>query len=160
MNKKKKEIVESSSSSSSSQSEYQDKPKGKQIFFDNYNEMSIDVTSVDIFSLARFGKFQQLKKIFDMGVDPNSRDKFGNTILIVGAQNGNKSIVKLALRYGGHINLTNCQGNTAVHFCVEFGYKDLSEYLVSKGANLDIANIKGFKPQEGIKPRWEKVDYM
>lgn len=55
------------------------------MFFDNYNEMSIDVTSVDIFSLARFGKFQQLKKIFDMGVDPNSRDKFGNTILIVGA---------------------------------------------------------------------------
>ena len=43
---------------------------------------------------------------------------------------------------------------------MEYGYNDLGEYLISKGANLDIANIKGFKPKEGIKPRWEKFDYM
>ena len=61
-----------------------------------------------------------------MGVDPNSKDKFGNTILTVGAQNGNKSIVKLALRFGGHINMTNCAGNTALHFCVEYQYTELA----------------------------------
>jgi len=130
------------------------------MYFDVPNEISVDVTSVDIFSLARFGKFQQLKKIFEMGVDPNSRDRFGNTILIVGAQNGNKSIVKLALRFGGHINLTNCQGNTALHFCVEYGNQELAEYLISKGANLEIANIKGYKPLEGIRPKWEKIEFM
>jgi ankyrin repeat protein len=27
------------------------------MYFDNQNEVSIDVSSVDIFSLARFGKF-------------------------------------------------------------------------------------------------------
>ena len=68
----------------------------------------MDVSSVDIFSLARHGRFQNLKNILEMGVDPNSRDIFGNTLLIIGAQNGNKSIVKLSLRFGGHINMTNC----------------------------------------------------
>ena len=92
-----------------------------------------------------------------MGVDPNSRDKYGNTILIVGAQNGNKSIVKLALRYGAHINMTNCSGNTALHFCVEYDYKELAQYLLSKGASIDIINLNGYKPKEGLKPRRQKV---
>ena len=35
-----------------------------------------------------------------MGIDPNSKDKYGNTLLIIGAQNGNKAIVKLCLRFG------------------------------------------------------------
>ncbi|CDW73181.1 rel-associated pp40 [Stylonychia lemnae] len=85
------------------------KKKENRQYFNDPDEVSIDVSSVDIFSLARHGRFQQLKKILELGVDPNSKDKFGNTILIVGAQNGNKSIVKLALRFGGHINMTNCQ---------------------------------------------------
>eukprot|EP00347_Sterkiella_histriomuscorum_P014401 403361005 len=83
--------------------------KKSQMYFDDPDDISIDVSSIDIFSLARHGRFQQLKKILEMGVDPNSKDKFGNTVLIIGAQNGNKSIVKLALRFGGHINMTNCQ---------------------------------------------------
>ena len=85
-------------------------------------------------------------------MDPNSKDKYGNTIVIIGAQNGNKAIVKLALRYGGHINMTNVSGNTALHYCSEYGYVELAEYLMSKSANVDIMNNKGFKPLDGIKP--------
>ena len=58
-----------------------------------------------------------------MGVDPNSKDMHGNTVLIVGAQNGNKAIEKLALRHGALLNMSNCMGNTALHFATEFNYK-------------------------------------
>ncbi|TNV75415.1 hypothetical protein FGO68_gene15835 [Halteria grandinella] len=121
-------------------------------------ESTIDVSSIDIFSLARHGRFQQLKQVLELGVDPNSKDKYGNTIVIIGAQNGNKSIVKLALRFGGHINMSNTSGNTALHYCSEYGYVELGEYLISKGASVEIMNIRGYKPLEGIKPNRGKYD--
>ena len=99
-----------------------------------------------------------MKTVLDLGVDPNSKDKHGNTIVIVGAQNCNKQIVKLALRYGGHINMTNTSGNTALHYCSEYGYVELGAYLMSKGASQDIINIKGYKPLQGIKPRRGQFD--
>jgi ankyrin repeat protein len=49
--------------------------------------------------------------------------------------------------------MTNCQGNTALHFAVEYKYPDLSEYMISKGANTEIHNIKGYKCLEGVRPR-------
>jgi len=59
----------------------------EQPFYDKTDAklLDFDVTQIDIFSLARHGRFLQLKKILDMGVDPNSKDKSGNTILIIAA---------------------------------------------------------------------------
>ena len=57
---------------------------------------------------------------------------------VLAAQNGNKAVVKAALRHGAIINMTNCVGNTALHFANEFKYQKLATYLVSKGANPDI----------------------
>jgi len=59
-------------------------------------------------------------------------------VLIVGAQNGNKAVVKTAMRHGGQINMTNSIGNTALHFASEFGFTKLRAYLLLKGANPDI----------------------
>lgn len=104
----------------------------------------------DIFSLARHGRYNELENILLRGVDPDSRDMWGNTILIVGTQNGNKRIVKLALRYGGNINSFNHLGNTGLHFASQYKYYNIYEYLIYKGANQEILNIKGLKPKEGI----------
>ena len=95
----------------------------------------------------------ELKAVLEHGVDPNSKDKNGNTVLIVAAQNGNKSIVKTALRHGAIINMTNCMGNTALHFANEFGYDKLAAYLMSKGASPDVANIYGFYARDGLAVR-------
>ena len=54
--------------------------------------------------------------------------------------------------------MTNVNGNTALHYCSEYGYDELGEYLISKGANVEIINLKGFKPVEGIKPRRGKYE--
>ena len=47
--------------------------------------LPIDVSAVDIFSLTRHGRLTQVKQLLDLGVDPNSKDKYGNTLLIVAA---------------------------------------------------------------------------
>ena len=71
--------------------------------------------------------------------------------MIVAAQNGNKSLVKLALRHGALINMTNCCGNTALHFAYEYKCTKLITYLKEKNANENIANFRGFRAQEGIR---------
>lgn len=100
---------------------------------EDYEEELVDLNHIDIFSAARHAKAESLKKVLEMGVDPNSRDKFGNTILLIGAQNNYKNIVKLALRFGAKINAANNMGNTALHFCSEYGHYELGEYIKSKG---------------------------
>lgn len=107
----------------------------------------------DIFSLARHGRYVELESLFLNGIDPDSKDSFGNTILIIAAQNGNKRIAKMALRYGAQINMFNIMGNTALHFCNEYNYIDLAEYLISKGANQNIKNLREFKASEGVRKK-------
>ena len=61
----------------------------------------------DVFSLARHGKADEVKAMFERGVPVNIRDSFGNTVLLIGCQNGLKRIAKLALRKGADINAAN-----------------------------------------------------
>lgn len=81
------------------------------------------------------GRIKQLKMALEMGIDPNSKDRNGNSLIILGAQNGNKAVVKHALRFGGDIDMTNNKGNTSLHYCYEYSYLNLAKYLESKGAN-------------------------
>lgn len=43
---------------------------------------------------------------------------------------------------------------------MEYGYKELGEYLLAKGANPELINVKGFKGFEGIKPKRNPFDYL
>jgi len=65
-----------------------------------------------------------------------------------GTQNGNKKIVKLALKYGCEINAVNSTGNTALHFATRFGHAELAQYLIDKGANVNITNSEGRRCSE------------
>ena len=103
--------------------------------FINQAKDDVDISSINIFSLARHNRLKELKQVLEMGVDANSKDVNGNTVLIVGAQNGNKAVVKLALRHGGNLNMTNCIGNSALHYAVVYKYTKLADYLRSKGAH-------------------------
>ena len=119
------------------------------------HDLDVDISTVNVFSLARHGRLKELRAVLEYGVDPNSKDKHGNSILIVGAQNGSKAVVKTALRYGALINMTNSVGNTALHFASEFRFEKLRNYLIEKGANPNIQNIYGFAAKDGLCVREE-----
>lgn len=42
-----------------------------------------------------------VEKCMQHGFDPRTQDAFGNTLFHVAAQNGNKKIAKLSIKYGG-----------------------------------------------------------
>jgi hypothetical protein len=106
-----------------------------------------------IFSKARHNKPKDVEELLDQGVSPDARDAFGNTLLIIASQNGHKPIMKLLIKRSCDLNAQNNKGQTPLHFCFAYGYTDLGEWLVSKGANDQIRNMYGLTCYEGLGPR-------
>ena len=85
-----------------------------------------------------------MEELLLRGVPIDTIDENGNQILAIGCQNGKKKIIKMALKYGGDINAQNNGGNTALHFCMKYGFGEtLGQYLISKGADVNIRNNEG-----------------
>lgn len=85
------------------------------------------------------------------GFDPSYVDSFGNSLFHVACQNGNKRIAKLAIKYGGDMDAQNSKGNTGVHFLFTYGYAEIGDYFIEKGASDDILNDENKPPREGIR---------
>ena len=47
--------------------------------------------------------------------------------------------------------MRNKNGQTALHYCFAYGYFELGEYLVSKGASPDVRNANGRTPYEEVE---------
>jgi len=103
-----------------------------------------------VFSAVRHGKKNEILTALDRGCPVDFKDDHGNTLLSVAAQNGNKSIIKALLRRGAGLNTQNHKGQTALHFCFTYGYTDLGNYLISKGADDTIENLACLTCYEGL----------
>jgi len=112
-------------------------------------KVGLDVKSV--FSMARHGKHQDVEASLKAGFDPCVTDNFGNTLFHVACQNGNKRIAKLAAKYGCDMDTLNGKGNTGLHFLFAYGYPDVAEYFISKGAKEHLTNETGKTAREGIR---------
>lgn len=75
-------------------------------------------------------------------------DEHGNTLLTIASQNNRKRFVKLFLRHGANIDAQNTQGNSPLHYCSAYNFKEVADYLVSKGANPDIKNRAQLMPSQ------------
>lgn len=102
--------------------------------------LQIKEPDFNVFSLARHGRVGDVEDALLRGFPIDTTDEFGNTLLMVACQNGNKKIAKLALRYGCDINSVNNSGKTAVNFAKRFGHADLAEYLIDKGAENGVGS--------------------
>eukprot|EP00435_Cladocopium_sp_Y103_P036931 s1157_g9.t1 len=78
-----------------------------------------------------------------------ARDEFGNNMLHVACQNDHRRIAKLLLKNGISVNDQNLAGNTPLHYCFQYNFLHLSDYLISHGADETIANKKGLLPSQG-----------
>eukprot|EP00929_Paragymnodinium_shiwhaense_P036527 TRINITY_DN19564_c0_g4_i1.p1 TRINITY_DN19564_c0_g4~~TRINITY_DN19564_c0_g4_i1.p1 ORF type:complete len:314 (-),score=72.88 TRINITY_DN19564_c0_g4_i1:307-1248(-) len=112
------------------------------------------VASLDprqVFSSARHGKHREVEAALMNGFDPSTVDAYGNTLFHVACQNGNKKVSKMAIKYGGDMDAQNHKGNTGLHFLFSYGYPEIAEYFIEKGASELVANEMGLTPREGIR---------
>ncbi|RYH20322.1 ankyrin repeat domain-containing protein [archaeon] len=76
----------------------------------------------DIFRFTRHGRVDEIEILLTKGVPVDIRDTYGNTLLIIACQNGNKRVAKALLRRGANINARNYKGNTPLHYCYHCKY--------------------------------------
>ena len=105
-----------------------------------------------LFSKVRHNRYKEVETILDTGISPDVRDQFGNTLIILACQNGNKRIAKICLRRCCDMDAQNLRGQTALHYCYAFGYRELGDYILSKGARDDITNEFGMTCYDGLEP--------
>jgi len=104
-----------------------------------------------VVSAARHGRHREVEAALVAGFAPSNVDQFGNTLFHIACQNGNKRIAKLAIKHGGHMDAQNERGNTGLHFLFAYGYADVAEYFISKGASERIKNATGLEARRGIR---------
>ena len=66
--------------------------------------------------------------------------------LIDSVKNQNIAAVRQMLAEGEDVNAQNVQGNTALHYAVALDDADMTRLLLENGANLNVANSKGWTP--------------
>mmetsp|Transcript_30732 Transcript_30732/g.69742 ORF Transcript_30732/g.69742 Transcript_30732/m.69742 type:complete len:530 (+) Transcript_30732:1-1590(+) len=106
-----------------------------------------------ICSMCRHSKFSDAEQMMnqpDWNVPIDFQDDQGNSLLHVVAQNGSRRMVKLCLRRGAQLDLQNLTGQTALHFAFGYGYADVGDYLVQKGADDSVRNKDGLTCYEGL----------
>ena len=99
---------------------------------------------------TKSSNYDVLEAAFEEGLNINSKDEHGNTLLLLACQQGNKKMAKFLLRRGATLNIQNNTGNTCLHYLYEYSHQTLAEYLIRKGADDSILNANGLTCYEGV----------
>lgn len=94
--------------------------------------------------VIREGNTKILKKYLDSGLDANSVDSYGVTLLCEAAAYGNPEAVAELLYAGAEIDA--CNGCTALSAAVKVGNLDNVVFLVVNHANVNKRNCDGIDP--------------
>ena len=88
---------------------------------------------------------ETLESVTSQGVNIDTRDGFGNTLLMMSVHHQKEGLVKWALSQGANIDSINFAGVCAMHIaCHESsGSFALSQLLVNYGADLEITDSNG-----------------
>merc|ERR1711959_426346 len=110
-----------------------------------------------VFSFVRHNRYDAVEALIQQDQDViHTLDENQNTLLHTACQNNNRRLVKLLLKNHIGINNQNARGNTALHYCYQYGFSDLAEYLLAHGADDSILNQDGYVPAQGTG-RTEKL---
>ncbi len=79
------------------------------------------------------------------GIHIDSRDDFGNTMLMMAVHHHKIDLVKWAIRQGADVNAVNFAGVCALHICCHESSvaHDMVETLLENGASTEIADANG-----------------
>ena len=85
----------------------------------------------------------QVEEALAKGADINTKDRFGNTALMLAARNDYLDIVKLLINKETNLTAKNNDGNTALMMAVRRGYLGIVNLLIDKGADINAKDNDG-----------------
>ena len=126
----------------------------------NYMDISerkgSDDTYLNLLSYMIEGRNKQFIKLYYQKrrfINVNQKLIDGNTLLILGAREGNFILCKFLCEQGIEVNLQNNMGNTALHYAIGSQFYSIADILTRFGAREDIPNNKGLLPWDCIDSR-------
>lgn len=90
-----------------------------------------------IVEFASSGNLDEVKKLLDNGIDPNSQDGRGWSPLMWAAAEGHLHVVELLLEHGADPNIINYLGRSAIMYASNYGFYEIAKALIEKGAILN-----------------------
>ncbi|ATE59914.1 ankyrin repeat domain-containing protein [Thauera sinica] len=97
----------------------------------------------DALSSARLGDTSQLVGLLGKGIDPDTVDAQGNTLLILAAREGQLATVEALLKYRASVGTRNLAGDSALMLAVLAGHEQVADVLMKAGAPI---NQDGWTP--------------
>eukprot|EP01100_Stratorugosa_tubuloviscum_P014029 TRINITY_DN726_c1_g2_i1.p1 TRINITY_DN726_c1_g2~~TRINITY_DN726_c1_g2_i1.p1 ORF type:complete len:134 (-),score=71.28 TRINITY_DN726_c1_g2_i1:83-484(-) len=96
---------------------------------------------------AKRGQIVQVEELIRSGLKDNQKDAVGNSALHWAAAGGYIEIATLLIRNAqSQVNLKNASGDTPLHKAAWKNQFEMSQFLLSNGADLDAANSEGQTP--------------
>ncbi|KAF0691495.1 Aste57867_17297 [Aphanomyces stellatus] len=108
---------------------------------------------------ARTGNLEEVQKLIASGCNPNSVDEDERTALHWAASSGHMDVVEF-LTDMTQIDHKDDSGWTALMSAVSAGHVDVASYLLSKGANANLANENGQIALHYHKGRQEMTELL
>lgn len=97
----------------------------------------------DSLNAARLGDTRPLVQLLSRGLDPNTVDEQGNTLLILAAREGHADTVAAILEFRPKLGQRNAAGDSALMMAVLKGHDDIVALLLDAGAPV---NHDGWTP--------------
>ena len=88
-----------------------------------------------ISSAFRERNFKPAEDLLEQGVDVNTREQFGGTLLMAAVYYGQDGLVQKLLTMGADINARTKDGSTALSEAIKSGSLDMIKMLIKNGAN-------------------------
>src|SRR5215471_7576614 len=103
-----------------------------------------DSPAQPLFEALRQGEMAKVKTAISKGADVNSRDQYGNTLLMQAAVYATRADIEFLLAHGADVNAANKAGHTALMRAMP----DLAKIklLVEHGANVNAVSSSGNTP--------------
>ncbi|MHC4439981.1 MAG: ankyrin repeat domain-containing protein [Planctomycetota bacterium] len=98
-------------------------------------QKSLDQAVVD-------GDIERVKSEIAAGVDINSKNRMGWTLLHIAINKKHTEIAQLLIDKGADVNIKDNRARSPVHLAVQTGQKAIVEALIAKGADLNAMDSK------------------
>ena len=133
-------------------------------------------TYEDLLRAARDGDLKVVRNLVSSGMEPDTADAAGNSLLMIAAREGRKAVVRYLVDKKARVRLQNGAGETAImlaslkgylevvkflrvsgsdinpagwtplHYCAWGGHVDVCRYLIEQGAHVDARSPNGTSP--------------
>jgi ankyrin repeat protein len=84
------------------------------------------------------GDAQTARTLLAQGTDVDSRDRFGQTALMLAAHAGHREIVELLIAHRANMNVTAKFGLSALMLAIVAGHTEIAILLARAGADLSL----------------------